>query len=548
MKKILTYIILFSLMTFTVLGDPVLDSISDQTLNEGETLTITINCTIPDNGDTVFRKTGQGTLSKSSNTQAVFTWAPGFEDSGAYTVVINASDDNSSDTESFQISVNNIIRTGVSVPAATLGGDNQDRGETASQTFTIANTGDAVITDIDISSTAASRYRINFTNVPSTLSAGSEATVTVRGYVPLDLDAVDEDDGSELIHNIGNIVVSGSSAGQDVSDQSTLRMQAENKLSIDRFEFAGDSVNDGDEVDDEIKPGDEVEVFLRLESFFNDRGDCDEEGENCDIEDIEAWFEIDDLNIDEDFDFDTIDPDEKDEDTVTIDIDEDEDDDTYSLDLYVIGEDENGAFHGENWDIEFEITRETHEISIIDINFNPTTLECNERFILAEIEIENTGKRDEDRVTLDIENEDLDILESEPRIEVDEGDEEIISFDLRLPTDTEPGTYFFDIIAFYDNNERSDIETQRITVLECDRDDDQDTDDDDDQDRDDDQDDDDDGTQVDYIEVPPSQEIIYGEPDKDTGFESNLLYVVLLVLGIVVVLLLIIILLAVLFK
>jgi uncharacterized membrane protein len=48
-------------------------------------------------------------------------------------------------------------------------------------------------------------------------------------------------------------------------------------------------------------------------------------------------------------------------------------------------------------------------------------------------------------------------------VEIDEGDDETLDFDIRLPSNAAPGNYYFDMIAFYDNDE----ETDRVSEKEA---------------------------------------------------------------------------------
>ncbi len=348
-----------------------------------------------------------------------------------------------------------------------LGGTGQERGENATTTLVLSNTGNTTVTGMTLVASSGSAYQVLISGVPSSLAAGEQVTVTISGNVPLSLDAVDSD-GEEMVHGIGTLTLSGSAGGSPFSDTANLQMQAESKLRIQRFYVNGDRMSDGDEVED-LRPGDELELRMQIESRFNDRGDCEDDGQNCDIEDIEAGVIADDgdVDIDEEFDFSDIEPEEDLEDTLTVEIDSDAEDDNYEMEIYVVGEDENGARHGERFSIELQIDRPRDEVQITDWTFTPATLECNERVFEARVTVENTGRSDQDKVTLDVENRKLEILESIGRIELDEGDDTVKTFNIRLPQDTAPGDYYFDIIAFYDNNEESDRQTQKVSLREC---------------------------------------------------------------------------------
>ncbi|MBN2422911.1 hypothetical protein JXB41_06805 [Candidatus Woesearchaeota archaeon] len=542
MKKLFMYLFLVCLFSVMVFGNPVLDPIDDVEIKEGGFVMGLINCTAPDNGTTTFEKLeGPGILTPINDQTAWYEFVANFTSAGIYNVTFKVSDDDSSDTESFKITVTDVLQSQMTLEDAFLGGEDQHRAENISSEIILKNTGDVAITDIGYSLSVSdnSRFKVTVSGVPSTLGAGASATITVWGYVPLNLDAVDSD-GDVKIHDIGNVIISGKASSSDISVSSDIQMQAENKLEIKKLYFAGEKVKaDDDSIEDETyKPNEEIEVRMIPESKFDKDGDCEVDGEDCDIDIKDATIKIDSIDVDEDFDFNSLDPEEDDqEEKVTFEIDSDADEDDHEVEVVLTGEDENGALHGEHWTFDIEIEREDDEITITDFSFNPTTLECNERFISVSVDIENTGDSNQKKVALDVECKELDILESIPRIELDDGDETTKNFDIKLPANTAPGAYYFDIIAYYDNDEESDREMQKITVLECREEQENETPEDDKD------------TEVDYIEyVPPTGEVIYGEPKAEESFTESREYLLLLALGMVIVVVLIIILMAVLLK
>ncbi|MBU0758294.1 MAG: hypothetical protein KKF44_09570 [Nanoarchaeota archaeon] len=545
MKKALLYIFIACMLSVFALAAPILTAIGDKSVNEGETLQFTVTASLPDDGTTTFVvASGPGTITKNSDVSAIYTYTPGFTESGDHFVEITATDGNSSDSESFKVTVANVGQTGMTVEEVFFGGEDQRRITTVTKTFRIKNTGDALISGINLATNADSKFRLNFTGVPTSLVAGGEAIVTAKAFVPEDLDAVD-DDGTRIVHSFATMTVTGTSNAQGVSAQAALKMQAENLLVIKKLYVAGDSVSDGDDVNEEIKPNDDIDVLLRIENQFPTSGDCEDESRDCDINDIEANVQVDDLDVDEDFNFGDLNSDDTDEDTVTFSIESDADDGNYDLYVYVIGEDDNGALHGERREVTFEITKESHEITITNYEFSPTTLDCDETYVSVEVTLENTGKKDESKVTLDIVQDKLDILETVNRIDLDSGDDIRKTFSINLPKDTKPGSYYFDIIAFYDDDEETDRVSEKITVRECstapatpvdnypDYPDDTTSGD----------------VVVEYI--PPTQDVIYGQPGRTEDIvktPSSNMYVLLLVLGIIIVIVLILILFAMLLK
>ena len=88
---------------------------------------------------------------------------------------------------------------------------------------------------------------------------------------------------------------------------------------------------------------------------------------------------------------------------IEFEIDEDMNEDDEDLEIILLGEDENGAKHGENWEISLDIERETHEIGIRKVTVHPETVLCEKETEIS-VDIRNTGRRGEDEVYLRIYN------------------------------------------------------------------------------------------------------------------------------------------------
>jgi hypothetical protein len=98
--------------------------------------------------------------------------------------------------ESAQSSVSSISLPSVTITAP-------GRNVTTSKTFTVKNTGDTTISDISITTDADSKYNVQFSNVPSTLSVGQSSTIAVKVYTPA---------GESLSeHRIGGIIFNSNS-------------------------------------------------------------------------------------------------------------------------------------------------------------------------------------------------------------------------------------------------------------------------------------------------------------------------------------------------
>jgi len=170
---------------------------------------------------------------------------------------------------------------------------------------------------------------------------------------------------------------------------------------------------------------------------FSDNGDCQDEGTNCDIEDVEVTVESrdSDLDVDEDIDFDTIRADRNDMEQLSFEIPDDIDEDDYDIEMFLTGTDENGARHGDYWTFTLDVEVPDNELVISSYDLFPSQIDCNVNKVTLSVTLENTGTSDQDRGAILIESARLDIKESIYRIEIDSEDRITKTFDLALPDD-----------------------------------------------------------------------------------------------------------------
>ncbi|AJF62062.1 TPA: hypothetical protein HA239_05625 [Candidatus Woesearchaeota archaeon] len=417
-----------------------------------------------------------------------------------------------------------------------LGSSSQERGETDSASITITNTGNETVSGINVTSSGVdSKYSVNYTLSDTTLDSNESATLTINGYVPLDLDAVDSQ-GQATAFDIGNIVVKNSTT--TLLTISDFTMQAENLLRFGdpRITIDGDdnSLDDGDSYD-EVGRNDEIVLDIDIENRFDNNGDCDDPDDygDCEIQDIEAELEPADSEFDDDtVDFGDLKADDTATETLSFDIPSDLDEDDYDFELWVTGEDENGALHGDYLEFTLEVQLEDDEITVTSASLSPASLACGETHTTLRVTIENTGTDDQNKASIFVESSKLGIREEVYNIEIDEGDTETRTFDLSIPSSTAAGEYVIAIEANYNNDEQTDLESVVLTVQGCnggatpsDEEEEEDSD-----------------TVVVVDEVGPSTGVIYGE-EKQSFFESpqylillgGLLLLALVVFGILVV-------------
>lgn len=356
----------------------------------------------------------------------------------------------------------------VEVSSPALGSSSADREETVSTTFTIKNTDptyDLILTGDKITSTADAKYSINFTNVPATIAPNATATVTITGYVPADLDAVDSS-YQEAAMPIGSLTVTGTLNSAAVSKNADMTMQAENNARIEKLRVEKDgsrkSIDDGDTFKN-IRPGDSLTYELEIGNHYSNNEDVEMDisieidSSNSDVEIDEEDDEIDDLGAEE-------------EDTVTGEfIVEEEADSDATITVIVSATDKNGAKHGEKLDFKLDINRLTHEIQIRRLLISPeTTDNCKHNEVVATVYVKNMGKRDEKNAAVELEIPDLNFKEKkELPYELEKDDSATLNFIIPIETTTAEGVFNADVTTFWDTIAQSNTQRTQLTITKC---------------------------------------------------------------------------------
>ncbi len=375
----------------------------------------------------------------------------------------------------FLLVLSSVALADLIISDVTIGGPGQRRSnpdedvnETITATFTLTNDGATTVTNLVFDTSGIdAKYAVQFIGLPTEIVNGTSIQVTIQGYVPIDLDAVDGN-GNKIAVELGTMTVDGTGADPVTAN---VYMEARNRLIIDKATITwngeDERVDDGETIED-IKPGQDVEVLLEIENLFDDSDD-----EDFDIEDVEAEIDIDDeFDVDDDSkDVGDISPEETEEVTFNMEVESDADDGTYDLEIIVTGEDENGARHGERWVIDLEINREKEDIRIKTAEFLPETVSCD-RDVRLEVKIENMGSRDSDEIVLSIEGDDIDYKQKLVDIDLDTEDDYSRTFNIEIPEDAEAGIYLFSVKTFFDSkdyneDDYNDVKDIFVTVKDC---------------------------------------------------------------------------------
>ncbi|MFH1174932.1 MAG: putative Ig domain-containing protein [archaeon] len=460
MKTIWTILMLFAVLLVPVLAEenatnhaPLITSQPVVQATVGQQYTYTVVATDQDVNDTITYSlviNPQGMIIDANT--GVIAWLP--SQTGVVSVQVQATDNHDAFyQQNFSITVSTTVPS-LTISSIELGSSTQEREQSISGTFTVRNSGTATITNINLSSTLATKYGVQFLNIPSQLAAGQEATITLLLTIP-----DDQDSGRR---NIGQVSVIGQST-QDVTAQASVYLTTESNLEIQRITIENDDTGDSDRVSDDgdevkVKPGDSITMTVKIKNIF---------GDDIDIENIEVNVDSDsDLDFDDSDDASDLGKGDTDEIMFSFTIDSDIDEDTYTVTVDVDGEDENGARHDDSLTFDVKVDRESNEISITNVLLTPDSISC-ERKARLDVTIENTGSRDQSKVTLEVNSDDLDFYKRIQNIELDSNDDVKKSFDVIVPSSVQPGEYLIEINTYYDTNKDSESDVALLTVAQC---------------------------------------------------------------------------------
>ncbi len=273
---------------------------------------------------------------------------------------------------------------------------------------------------------------------------------------------------------INDVTVSVSDDGNLTDSQSfQINVSKGSKLIISDLDILVDgktdrNVQNNTKIRKEVKPGSDVEFKIEIKNRFTKE-------ENLEIEDIEVQVTIEDIDDGDDLEEESngFDLDWGDDDTVKIEfnIPLEIDEDIFDVIIYIEGEDDNGTTHTIKWILELEVEKDKHDIIIRKLNLNPTSLSCT-RAATLDTGIINLGRNDEDRVTLEISNQELGINFRQEDIELKEGTNENTyekALAIRVRDSQEAGIYPITANVYYDDNILDDSKTIDLNVQDCER-------------------------------------------------------------------------------
>lgn len=230
------------------------------------------------------------------------------------------------------------------------------------------------------------------------------------------------------------------------------------------------NLRDRDTINEEAEPGDNVEFRIEIKNNFTSV-------ENLEIEDItvdatiEGIDDGDDLDEEISSDFNLRAGRDK-RVTLKFQVPLEVEEDEFDVIIRAEGDDENSTNQEIEMRLKLEVEKESHLLKITKISLRPSEVSCNRKNVQLSTTVINIGNEDEEDVTLQVSNTDLEInieenvgeLTAEPN-----EDESRISkvYRFNAPEDAEAGSYPITFIALYDDNRRKAEETAELTISDC---------------------------------------------------------------------------------
>ena len=391
---------------------------------------------------------------------------------GTYNGEINVT--NSSNGFVFDTMNLNVVVTGYSLNASPsyIFFGSAIRNSTRTFTFTIANDGEAGLTNITPTSSAAAKYEVTFNKTSAfDLDEGESETIEVTVLIPID----------ELTtnHSIGSIGMNSDEF--DFTNLVAMNTDVKGGLVIEEFDVrvyyrGGNSdvihdISNGQKLDfdEDVRPGSELEFKIDIENTFNSNEDIDIENVVVIITVKEIEYGEDDLDEDSsEFD---LEPTEEERVIILFDIPLEVEEGSYDILVEIEGEDNEGTVHKIEWNLEFDLSKKRRDIAIRKAELTENLLSCD-RDTKLNIEVLNIGSRDEDGMKVEAINRDIGLNFVEDDIELfadpfEEDDEYSKSLSIVVDDDVEAGTYPIIVNAYLAGDALLESKTVDLEVEDC---------------------------------------------------------------------------------
>ena len=228
------------------------------------------------------------------------------------------------------------------------------------------------------------------------------------------------------------------------------------------------NLDNGDTIDDEAEPGDTVEFRIETKNNFTN-------AEDLEIEDITVEVTLEEVD----------DGDDMDEESADFDLGADDDkritlrfqlpleieEDTFDVTIHAEGEDENGTDHERDMRLKLDVEKESHLLKITRASLSPAEVSCNRKNVQLSMQVLNIGNEDEEDVSLQVVNSDLDVdlKQSVDELTAEPNEDESRAsnvFAFNVPNDADAGSYPVAVRALYDESRKKAEQTATLPVAD----------------------------------------------------------------------------------
>lgn len=376
-----------------------------------------------------------------------FDLTKNFTAAGNYIIKLLVQDNNSnSANQEWQVTVTNVNKT-------------NEAPNITSTPITTATAGVNYNYDVQASDPDGDVLIFSLTTFPSGMSIDS--AIGIISWTP---------STSQLGNHDVNVIVSDGSLTDTQNFSISVSKGA--KLIIKDLDVKVDGKSDKNlrnntRIRKEAVPGSTIEFKFEIENKFTRE-------EDLEIEDIEIQVTIEDIDDGDDLEEESnkFDLNHGKDKTVTVILNipllVDEGD--YDVIIDIEGEDKNGTEHNIRFELELEVEKDKHDLSIRRLSLIPSFVGCS-RTTLLDTEVINLGRDEEEDIRVEIINFDLGLNYVQKNIELQDGDDDETIFDktlnIRISEDQLPGTYPIIVNAYIDDDELQDSRTVELSVQDC---------------------------------------------------------------------------------
>jgi len=229
------------------------------------------------------------------------------------------------------------------------------------------------------------------------------------------------------------------------------------------------NLRDGDTINDEAKPGDNLELRITMKNNYTS-------AENLRIEDISVKATVSGIDDGDDLEEESntfnLGPGSTRKTTLKFKVPVEVEESTYDILIEVTGEDKNGTSQDSQMTLHLDVNKQSHQIKITKLEVNPLEVSCSRKNVKLSLGILNIGTEDEEIVNIQASNSDLgiDIKDQATELFAEANSAESRfskTYTFSVPSGIESGTYPIDLSVLYNDDKKRTDGSAQLTVSDC---------------------------------------------------------------------------------